>query len=210
MLSWNTDKRYLTDLETAGVHIVPTLFREPGENVGLPSAWLAADIVVKPVISASAADTGRFTATSARVQQLVDRLHRQDRTVMIQPYQSRIESEGETSLVYLGGTFSHAVRKQALLTEHGEREPVVGDQGRSFISATNATPEQHAAAAAALAVVPGGAPGLSYARVDLVPDEHGRPILLELELTEPALSLEHAPAVAMQQLARHLVQAAAG
>ncbi len=64
-------------------------------------------------------------------------------------------------------------------------------------------------ASAALSDVPGGAQNLSYARIDLVPDDQGRPMLLELELTEPALSLEHAPTAAMRQLARHVSQAAA-
>lgn len=209
VVSWNTDKRYLTDLVSAGVAVVPTLFRHPGELVDLPASWATGDVVVKPVVSASAADTGRFAATSDQVQELVDRLYGQNRAAMIQPYQSRIESEGETSLVHLGGRFSHAVRKQALLTEHGERAPVVGDEGRSFISPTSATSEQHAVASAALSDVPGGAQNLSYARIDLVPDDQGRPMLLELELTEPALSLEHAPTAAMRQLARHVSQAAA-
>jgi hypothetical protein len=34
---------------------------------------------------------------------------------------------------------------------------------------------------------------LLYARVDLVCDAEGNPLLLELEVTEPCLFLDHAP-----------------
>jgi hypothetical protein len=45
----------------------------------------------------------------------------------------------------------------------------------------------------ALAAAPGGAFRLPYARVDLVPDTRGRPVVLELDLIEPQLYLAFAP-----------------
>jgi hypothetical protein len=58
--------------------------------------------------------------------------------------------------VYLGGQFSHAFRKAALLTATGTREPLLGDAALAAISATSATPAQLAVAAAALHAVPAG------------------------------------------------------
>lgn len=42
-----------------------------------------------------------------------------------------------------------------------------------------------------VAEVPGGSERLLYARVDLIPGPDGRPLLVELELTEPSLFLGH-------------------
>ena len=117
---------------------------------------------------------------------------------------TRVEADGETSLVHLGDRPSHAVRKAALLTAPGERAPLFGDAALDVITPTTATPAQLAVARAALAAVPGGPDRLSYARVDLVPDHLGRPTLLELELTEPSLFLQHASPDALARLARHV------
>lgn len=208
VLAWNTDKRYLDDAAAADVPCIPTVFVQPGGLVDVPASWLDGDVVVKPTVSASAADTGRYSAASAGWEGPVERLHGQHRTVMIQPYLPGVETQGETALVYLGGRFSHAVRKAALLVEHGERAPLVGDAAQSVISSTTATAPQLALTATALAVVPGGAEGLSYARVDVVPDHQGRPVLLELELTEPSLFLQQAPPVALDRFASHVARRA--
>jgi len=149
-----------------------------------------------------------FAARSHHVQEMVDRLHRQGRAVMLQPYLPRVETDGETALVYLGGGYSHAVRKAALLTEQGERAPLFGDDALGVLTPATATAEQLAVARAALAAVPGGPGRLSYARVDLVPDDQGRPTLLELELTEPSLFLHHASGTALQRFARHVAVSA--
>ncbi|MDP9444678.1 MAG: hypothetical protein M3P83_10195 [Actinomycetota bacterium] len=204
VLAWNTDKRYLTDLAAAEVPIVPTVFVKPGEPVDVPADWHHGDVVVKPTVSASAADAGRYSVTSGGWEQLVERLHGHGRTVIVQPYLPGVETEGETALVYLGGHFSHAVRKSALLLDQGERPPVVGDAAQSFITPATASAQQLALAARALAAVPGGAESLSYARVDVVPDLQGRPVLLELELTEPSLFLQHAPQASLDRLASYV------
>ena len=48
-------------------------------------------------------------------------------------------------------------------------------------------------------LVPGAAPVL-YARIDLVADADGSPVVLELELAEPSLFLPQAPDGALAQL----------
>jgi hypothetical protein len=209
VLGWNTDKRYLHDLAGAGVPVVPTAFLEVGQPLHVPEAWRDGDIVVKPTVSASAADTGRFSSTSAQAVELVEHLHARGRPAMLQPYLPGVDTVGETALVHLAGAFSHAVRKGALLKATGTRAPLTVDDPDEIITPTTATSEQHAVARAALAAVPGGPEALSYARVDLVPDADGRPVVLELELTEPSLFLQHAPPAAVSQLAGHVARAAA-
>ena len=183
LLRWSTDKRYLADLEAAGVAIVPTGWCKPGEAPVFP----AGAFVVKPSIGAGSVGAARFGPTQhAEATAHVERLHAADQIALIQPYLAAIDRRGETALVYVGGVFSHAVRKSAILTP-GLR--MVGDLfAAEELAATTPSAAERALADAALAVVPGRGP-LLYARVDLVPDDDGAPRLLELELCEPSLFL---------------------
>jgi hypothetical protein len=198
VLRWNTDKAYLRDLGAAGVPTVPTLWLEPCEDWVVPQAG---DWVIKPTVSIASLDTGRYRLSDPGERRLarahVDRLVAAGQTVMIQRYLHRIDIEGETSLVYLGGKFSHAMKKAAVLTG-----PDVGidrrflPQGGLNLRSHQATSMELAIAERALAAVPGGADRLLYARVDLVPGDDGRPVLLELELTEPQVYLGQSPGAA--------------
>jgi hypothetical protein len=112
---------------------------------------------------------------------------------MVQPYLRDIEEDGETSLVYLGGAFSHAMRKGVMLygPDRGVRHSHETSPG---LEPRRPTDAQLSVAAQALAAVPPGGSGeLLYARVDLVPGSDGNPLLMELELTEPTLYFARAP-----------------
>lgn len=188
VLEWNTDKRYLAELAAAGLPVVPTAWvTGAGELPGALTRW-DGDVVVKPVVSAGARDTARFPAAGRdRAAAFAHRLLDAGRPVMVQPYLERLDAEGETGLVHLDGTYSHAFGKAALLAA-GPLGP--GLFAAETITARTATGEQRALADAVLAAVrarTGAAP--LYARVDLVPGPDGRPLVLELELTEPSLFL---------------------
>jgi glutathione synthase/RimK-type ligase-like ATP-grasp enzyme len=188
VVRWNTDKRYLRELAQVGVPVVPTAFAGPGEALRLPGSG---EFVVKPVVSAGGLDTARYTTEeSALAAEHIAELHQAGRAVMVQPYLSGVDVAGESALLYLGGKFSHSVRKGALLT--GSDRAVEGLYREESISPRTARPDELAIAEQALAVVPGGAESLLYARVDLLPGPDGAPLLLELELTEPSLFLSHA------------------
>ena len=105
---------------------------------------------------------------------------------MIQPYLPAIEDEGEISLIYLGGRFSHAVSKRP---QRGEFR--VQPEYRGIISAHSPSPDELEAAEAILAAVE---EPLLYARIDLVRGLEGKPLLMELELVEPDLYLGYDPA----------------
>jgi len=199
VLEWNTDKRYLRELESEGLPVVPTTWLEPGDPGDLPTAT---EYVVKPAVSAGARDTNRYrpgdeAAATAHIQ----RLHHEGRTVMVQPYLPAVDTRGETALLHLGGRYSHAIRKGPMLAP-GDTA-VEGLYREEAISPRAATGAERAVAERVLAAVPGN-PDLLYARVDLVPGPDGEPVLLELELTEPSLFLTHAEAAAA-----HLVDAIA-
>lgn len=200
LLTWNLDKRYLNDLDGAGIPVVPTrylLHTDTLAELMLPDEWLSQPVVVKPTVSASAHDTLRFDTG----RQLLDsaelvRLHRQH-DVMIQPFQRHI-ADGEVSLVAIGGELLHAVRKV----------PADGDfrvQGAYGGRVVEYLPdeEDHALVKAVMAALPETP---AYARVDIVDDNEGHRALMELELIEPQLFLDRFPDSA-EALARYVVNA---
>lgn len=203
IVSWNTDKRYLRELADAGAPVVPTSWLEPGDRVELP---VTGEYVVKPAISAGSVDTGRYDLGADDHRDLaiahVERLLARGATVMMQPYQSAVDTAGETALLFIGGSFSHAIRKGALLD--GPDRGTEGLYKPEEITPRTPAQAEFEVAADVLAAVPGGAEQLLYARVDLVPGADGSPALLELELTEPSLFLGHDPAAA-RRLAEAIV-----
>lgn len=209
VVAWNTDKRYLAYLAENGVPIVPTLFLTPAERnatVDMPEQYT--EVVVKPTVSAGSRDTARYVvpasldAAAAHVDQLLD----DDRVVMVQPYLEAVDTVGETGLVFIGGEFSHAIRKGQMLHRDKPGAMVDGLYVVEDISTRDAGEAELAVAALALAAVPGGPDRLLYARVDVVPDATGQPILLELELTEPSLFFQHAPEAAERMAAAILAR----
>jgi glutathione synthase/RimK-type ligase-like ATP-grasp enzyme len=191
VLAWNTDKRYLHELEAAGLPVVPTTLVEPGAEF-TPEAE---EYVVKPTVSAGSRDTARFGPggeEAARAAALVAAIHGSGRTAMVQPYVASVDARGETATLFFGGTFSHAIHKGPLLT------PGVDPTSEVFAAETiaprTATDAERAVAEQTVAWTTrrfGFAP--AYARVDLVEGADGAPLVLELELAEPSLFFAHAP-----------------
>lgn len=184
LLRWNTDKRYLQELEQACVPCVPTLFVDSGSPEVAPDlAW--EKLVIKPAIVASARGTRCFsktefeTAGRAYLRQLTSA-----GTALVQPYMQGVDVKRERALVFVDGRFSHAFSKPAFS---------VNAIGSTTIQSHPPTSAELAVARHALAVAPSAT---LYARVDLVPSEEG-PQLMELELIEPDLALRlHPPAAA--------------
>jgi len=190
-IAWNSNKRYLRALEESGVPIVPTIWAERGERPALGEVLMGkgwVEAIVKPVVDLGARNLIRVRAEENKSQEALERvLARHD--AMLQPFLPSVEAQGELSLIYIDGNYSHAVRKR----------PAPGDfrvqsiWGGTFEPAKPA-PEHVGIAERTLALVD---PTPLYARVDLVNDLNGQPRLIELELIEPNLYLtEHPPAVA--------------
>jgi len=206
VVRWNTDKHYLLDFARAGVPVVPTRFVEPGGDAdavfdgflagaaGALSAGAAGDFaefVVKPSTGAGSRDAARYRRSDARLarahlRRLADS---ERRSAMLQPYLERVDDYGETAMIYLGGRYSHAVRKGPLLRP-GEAL-VAGLFAPEQISPREPDAAERRVAAAALAAIPFERP--LYARIDLIRDAAGEPVVLEVEMTEPSLFFAHAP-----------------
>lgn len=199
VLLWNADKRYLADLGDAGVPVVPTLFVGPGD----PTPAIEEEVVIKPTISAGGRNTGRFgPEAAAEAAALVERIGALGKTAMVQPYLGRVEGEGETAVVMVSGEVSHVLRKGAILAPD-EVAPVrtsdslgvaevMYDPG--LVVASSAATDELALADRVIAEVRrrfGTTP--LYARVDMLRDDAGDPVLLELEAVEPNFYFGQAP-----------------
>ncbi|HEY6758479.1 MAG TPA: hypothetical protein VI318_03280 [Baekduia sp.] len=188
VLAWNTDKRYLTELADAGLAVVPTTLVEPGAAFSAPAD--GGEYVVKPTVSAGSRDTARFHGPddAARAAALVDAIHATGRTAMVQPYVASVDARGETALLYFDGAFSHAIHKGPLLAPGAD--PTSDVFAPETIEPRAATAAERALGDDVLAHLAERFPAadpLTYARVDVVEDDGGAPLLLELEVTEPSL-----------------------
>jgi glutathione synthase/RimK-type ligase-like ATP-grasp enzyme len=203
VIRWNTDKHYLGDLARAGVPIVPTRFVEPGDDAAQALERFlreerSVEWVVKPAVGAGSRDAARYARGEERTaSDHVQRLLHAGRSVLLQPYLDHVDLHGETALIYLGGRFSHAIRKGPLLQRGAAPTPALFAE--EHISPRLPAAEELRVAERALAALPFAT--LLYARVDLIRSEDGKPCLLELELTEPSLFFAQAPGAA-QRLAQ--------
>lgn len=186
IIRWNANKSYLRDLEAKDVKIVPTFWADGSNTVTLREklrelGWHKA--VVKPRISATAYRTQLVSVdNAATAQPLFDEL-RHGPGVMLQKFMDSITTEGEWSLIFFGGQFSHAILKK----------PKAGDfrvQNDFGGTAHRADPPPHVLASATRAVQ--AVDPTIYARVDGIVDG-SQFRLLELELIEPMLFLADHP-----------------
>jgi hypothetical protein len=191
IVAWNSDKRYLRDLEGAGVATVPTLWVEPGESLGAVP-WTR--FVVKPAVSAGARLSASYAGPPlGRAREHVDAITAQGGVAMVQPHLPAVDVEGELGVYVIGGEISHAVRKAGVLRPGAPPTPDFSLGLQQRVEPVQVGEEHARFARTVLARVPGGADRLLYARVDVARGERGQLLLLELECIEPRLFLELAP-----------------
>lgn len=178
VIRWNSHKGYLADLARAGVPVLPTLHLEWGssDSADRIAACGWADVVVKPAVDGGAREALRADPCSPEAAAHVERLVAGG-DVVVQPYAPQIEA-GETSLLFFGGVFSHAVRKVPAEGDYRVQAHHGGTEHRH-----HPTGAELETARRAMACAPGS---LTYARVDLI-DVDGVPTLMELEVIEPDL-----------------------
>jgi glutathione synthase/RimK-type ligase-like ATP-grasp enzyme len=177
----NIDKGYLADLANRGAPVPPTI----SVDVCTPELIISSfdhfdtdEVIVKPRIGAGAWRQARIKrgepCPSADVLPPA--------AALIQPFLQAVTREGEMSLLYFGGVFSHALIKT----------PKAGDyrtQGQYGALELNISPPADALAAAEAVLAKAQGAPFTYARVDLVRGPTGAWLLMELELIEPWLYL---------------------
>lgn len=183
LLRWNTDKAYLAELAEAGVATVPTLIRESLSDASLANAreiLASPRLVVKPPISGGADGTFLIGPSDPLPVEAVGK------RMLIQPYLPAISEDGEYSLFYFGGQYSHAISKHPAKGDFRVQEQFGGVE-RAVNAPDDAKELAEAALAATDTLLRSGTP--TYARVDMVRDGAGEFRLMELELIEPSLFL---------------------
>lgn len=178
----NSHKRYLLELAAREVPIVPTVLIPHGGALGDTGAtWDR--MVIKPAVGAASLGARLFDRSErdAAVAHVTEWSARGD--VLVQPYMPSVETHGERSLIWIDGTFTHAVRKSPRFS--GDAESVTGPHPIAV--------DERMVAEAALA--PWG-DTILYGRVDIARDAVGNPCVMELELIEPSLFFaRHPPSV---------------
>lgn len=179
VLHWNLHKRYLEEIERAGIATIPTRWIGQGEEPKADALY-AGDIVVKPCISASSFGTRRFSGEESDDALDFATEFARGRDVMVQPVMTGFQEPGERSLVWIDGAFTHAVTKR----------PRYAGEDEAISQASALSLEERAFGERVLEIAPAE---LLYARVDMI-IEQGEPMLSELELVEPSLFLREHPA----------------
>ena len=188
ILDWNFDKGYLQDLARAGVAVVPTLCiaaKDHGADIAALSRARGWDeIVVKPTIGGSAYRIHRFRLEELdrHAAALAETL--EDRGLLVQPFLPEIQSEGELSLLFFDGVFSHAVCKRPKAGDYRVQFQFGGTDEGVQVS-------EEVLAQGRICVEHAPAP-TTYARVDGVV-QGGRFLLMELEVFEPLMFLSYHP-----------------
>jgi glutathione synthase/RimK-type ligase-like ATP-grasp enzyme len=181
LLRWNSDKRYLAELGRKGIATIPTRLVDKLDESVLDDARseYGPDLVIKPPVSAAADGTFRLGIKDAIPHPA------RGRAMLIQPFVRSIVEEGEYSVMLFGGRFSHSIVKRPKSGDYRVQPHLGGTE-------QPCTPPEGAVELAKAALLEAPADAV-YARVDMVRDNDGRLAVIELELIEPALWLQHSP-----------------
>jgi glutathione synthase/RimK-type ligase-like ATP-grasp enzyme len=183
VVRWNMRKTYLQELGPSAIETVWTDDAPSAAAIGLAFDTLGAEeIVVKPQVGAGSIRTVRLKRDAWSEADLANG---PINAAMIQPYLRSIETEGERSLFWFGGVFSHAIRKV----------PNAGDWLANIPGKTTFVSDAPPAAAieAAEAARARAPKDLLYVRIDLVLGDDGKWRVIEIEAIEPYLFLDFAP-----------------
>lgn len=195
IIQWNIHKKYLIELQTKGIPIVPTIYASsPLSLKKLMKEKKWEEIIIKPAISASAYDTYRISyKNTEEYQKLFEQLIAK-KEMMIQPFQKNILELGEKSCIVINHRFSHAICKIPKKGDFRVQEVYGG-----LVKEYNPTEQEKKFAEQAIEAAPYD---VQYARVDFTNDEKNKPAIMELELIEPELFFRFRP-----QAAKELAQA---
>ena len=184
VVRWNIEKTYLRDLERCGAPTIPTIWLDDAGQAAVVTAldgFGTASVVVKRQVGGGALGQQRFG-----LDDLPPEDWRMGHPAMIQPFLPAIVEEGEISLIYIDGAFSHALRKRAADGDY-RIQSLFGGREENFAP----SPQELSQAEAVLAGCPFPAP--PYARIDMVRLPSRQLAVMEVELIEPYLYPDQGP-----------------
>lgn len=183
LLLWNSDKRYLVELAKFGVPIIPTQVVSARQLHSTLAAMPGREVVIKPTVSGTAWHTVRGLAGEPAFDQIVAQLPLEF-DYLVQPYLPEVASDGEWSLLFFDGEYSHAVIKRPKAGDYR----VQSDYGGVSLAAEPGPALIASAARVLEAAAAIGHADAAYARIDGVISQ-GKFLLMELEVIEPFLHL---------------------
>lgn len=174
LVRWNSNKRYLKDFADSGIHLIPTAWIDQPTTAAVEATFTTfgcEKIVIKRQVGAGA-DGQHLLQIGDQVPDLVH-------PMMAQPFFSSIQCEGELSMIFVDGQFSHGLLKHAAAGDYRIQSTYGGTEEAIAVSEAD-----QATASQILASLPETA---LYARVDMLRGDSGDLYLMELELIEPYL-----------------------
>lgn len=174
LVRWNSNKSYLKQFAGSDIGLIPTVWIDSPNQISVEQSFTSLaceEIVLKRQVGAGAEGQYRL-----RVGDPIPSL---THPMMAQPYLPSIETEGELSLIFIDGQFSHGVVKHAAAGDYRIQSSYGGTE--EAINPTEADKSAAAKVIESLEETP------LYARVDMLRDDSGELYLMELELIEPYL-----------------------
>ncbi len=184
MIKWNSDKKYLDEISKSFTSIDSIYISKIQKDLDLMALkqkdW--DQIIIKPVISASAFNTVKTTVSQLLAKPTIISENLDHSDLVIQPFIKEIQTIGEWSVIYFNGKFSHSVLKKPKVGDYRTQPELGGSAliercsddiiktGRDIISYISNKFE-----------IP-----ILYARIDGI-ELNGKFILMEIELIEPFL-----------------------
>ncbi len=180
----NSDKQYLLKFQAHGFPVVPSrlLSKEMDFDL-LPyfDTFQTDELVVKPCVSLGAQNVFQFRKEDIRIFEAELRGLLANGNYLIQPLIKEMKTEGEWSLIFFNGTYSHSVLKKPLqgdfISNHGTRH--LAEPKADYVKVAKTFVDRFAS-------------DCLYVRVDGVVTS-GDFLLMELELIEPYLYLSYVP-----------------
>tara|TARA_B110000444_G_scaffold206866_1_gene200577 strand:- start:717 stop:1607 length:891 start_codon:yes stop_codon:yes gene_type:complete len=182
IILWNIDKHYLNDLQKQGINIAPTIFIEKGNKLKIGDLFKETkweEAVIKPAISGAARHTYRLNKNNYNKYNVVLNELILEESFLFQEFLNNITTDGEISMMIIGGKYTHAVKKRA---KHGDFR--VQDDHGGTVETYSASKHEILFAEKCIKLCPNK---VVYARVDVIYDNNNKISLSELELIEPEL-----------------------
>ena len=114
IVKWNLNKNYLKNLKLKGIPIVQTIWVNKGEKINLAQIMQShnfTEVVIKPVVGASSYQILNSNLGDVKkIQPELDKFIKQT-DVLVNPLIEEIKTEGEWSLIFIDGSYSHSVLK---------------------------------------------------------------------------------------------------
>lgn len=198
LVRWNVDKRYLREVQQAGIRIPETVFLDAQADLGdVDEAFTALGLadkdraVLKPAWGGSGTGVEMLNRATAADVMSQSRAALPNRPLLIQRFQAGIATTGETSMIYIDGVFSHAILKRPAPDDFRTNARFAPPPAETIVPPDESVAIGHHVPE----ILPGGSQPL-YARIDGVPDDDGHFLCMEVEVIDPGLALDASPEAA--------------